>query len=161
MQSPSFLKSTPRAACWAASTWPTACLRSSLDNRSVKYCISILDIEKYYISVEKIILRQLHRITGQIRDVACSLGLEVLVLIHTGSPVFKLAYIGLCLVPVWCPAIFTGRLLDPVFHGDCPSDSELRFRRTDTLSYCPTANWAYLITAASSYSKVHNEHLSG
>lgn len=156
MQSPSFLKSTPPAACWAASTWPTVCLRSSSDNRSVKYCISILDRcvkHKYDISVEKIILPQLHRITEQIRDVGCSSGLKVMVLICAGSPLFKLAYIGFCLVPVWCPAIFTGRLLGPVSHGDCPSDSMLWFRQPET------ANWANLITTASSYTKDHNKHL--
>lgn len=34
-QNLNFLKTTPPAACWAASTWLTVCLRSSSDNRSV------------------------------------------------------------------------------------------------------------------------------
>lgn len=38
VQSPVFLKTTPPAACWAASMWLTACLRSSSESRSVKQC---------------------------------------------------------------------------------------------------------------------------
>lgn len=74
MQSPGFPKTTPPAACWAASTWLTACLRSSSESRSVKHGSSAALILKFYTGA-KSHFKNSKRFSEQIRDVAGKSGL--------------------------------------------------------------------------------------